>query len=73
MMTHYATYDVMSCIGKTKIETEISHQQCFAALKYSRTCITVLKVPSHNAINIFISVPLGSVHINFKSSRFGFK
>ena len=39
---------------KQKIHTEISRQQNVRAQKYKRTCITVLKVLSNNAIKIFV-------------------
>ena len=53
LMPHYAKCDVLS--GQKKIQTEISLQQNVGAQKYKKTCITVLKVISHNAIKIFIS------------------
>ena len=52
-MLHYAKCDVLA--DKTKIQTEISLQQSVKAQKYKTTCITVLKVLSHNAIKIFVS------------------
>ena len=53
LMPHYAKCDVISG-QKQKIQTEISHQQRVGAQKYKRSCITVLKVLSHNA-KIFVS------------------
>ena len=41
-------------MGKHKIETEISHPQSTATQTYKRTCTTVLKVLSHNAIKVFV-------------------
>ena len=40
--------------AKHKIETEISHPQSTATQTYKRTCTTVLKVLSHNAIKVFV-------------------
>ena len=43
---------VTKLVSKQKYETEISHQQRTVVQKYKRTCITVLKVLSHDAIKI---------------------
>ena len=44
--------------AKQKIQTGISHYQSVGAQMYKRTCITVWKVLSHNAIKIFASYQL---------------
>ena len=48
-MPYYAKCDVIS--GEKKIQTEISHQQNIAALKWKRTCITVLNILSMISYN----------------------
>ncbi len=53
--THYAKCDIISRQKETFIQTEIFHQQSSVIQKYKRTCTTILKVLSHNAIKKFVS------------------
>ena len=45
---------VTQLADKTKIQTEIFHQQNVGVQNYKKTCTTVLKALSHNAIKIFV-------------------
>ena len=53
-MPHYAKCDVISGQNK-KFKLKYIVNKTFGGQKYKRTCITFLKVISHNRMKIFVS------------------